>query len=68
MTTQTTTASSKHPTHAAYVVRDREGKKAVWTRIGSAWSHTDGNGFNLQLEATPIDGRLTLRVITDAKE
>ena len=37
-----TTNNSKAPSHAANQVRDREGKKSVWTRIGSAWAHSDG--------------------------
>jgi hypothetical protein len=55
-------ASSKAPSHIAYQVRDREGKKGFWTRIGSAWAHTDGQGFNIQLECVPLDGRITLRI------
>lgn len=31
-----------------------EGGKGFWTRIGSAWAHKDGNGFNIQLESTPL--------------
>lgn len=61
-------ATSKAPTHVAYQVRDREGKKGIWTRIGSAWPHADGKGFNLQIEAVPLDGRITLRVISDKKD
>ena len=61
-------AGSKAPTHIAYQVRDREGKKGFWTRIGSAWPHADGQGFNIQLECMPLDGRITLRVATDKKE
>ncbi len=69
MTDNNKPAVSKAPSHFAYMVRDRgEGKKAIWTRIGSAWPNADGQGFNLQLEATPIDGRLTLRVASDKKE
>jgi len=26
-------------------------------RIGSTWAHADGNGFNIQLETVPLDGR-----------
>ena len=59
---------SKAPSHVAYQVRDREGKKGFWTRIGSAWPHADGNGFNIQIEAVPLDGRITLRVATEKKE
>ena len=59
---------SKSPSHAAYQVRDREGRKSFWTRIGSAWAHADGNGFNIQLECVPLDGRITLRVASENKE
>lgn len=59
-------ASGKAPRHYAYQVRDRGADaKAFWTRIGGAWAHRDGHGFNIQLDAVPLDGRITLR---DAKE
>lgn len=64
-TTPTTPTSSKMPSHLAYQVKDREGKKAIWTRIGSAWAHADGKGFNIQLDALPTDGRISLRVATE---
>jgi hypothetical protein len=59
---------SKAPSHTAYHVRDREGGKGFWTRIGSAWAHQDGKGFNVQLEVAPLDGRITLRVASEKKE
>ncbi len=62
------TTAIKAPSHIAYQVRDREGRKAFWTRIGSAWAHQDGNGFNIQLECVPLDGRVILRVATETKE
>src|ERR1035441_3685448 len=32
---------------------------SVWpSRIGSAWPRADGNGFNIQLETVPLDGRV----------
>jgi hypothetical protein len=63
------TTASKSPSHIAYQVRDRgEGKKSFWTRIGSAWPHADGKGFNLQIEVVPLDGRITLRVASEKKE
>lgn len=65
--TDTTTATGKKPSHIAYQVRDREGKNGFWTRIGSAWAHQDGKGFNIQIEAVPLDGRITLRVATERK-
>jgi hypothetical protein len=43
--TDNTNTTSKSPSHAAYQVRNREGKKSIWTRIGTAWAHADGKGF-----------------------
>ncbi len=62
------TAGSKAPTHFAYYVR--EGKdKAYFTRIGAAWPHKDGQGFNIKLEGImPLDGKISLRVAGDKKE
>jgi hypothetical protein len=60
--------ASRSPSHVAYQVRDREGQKAIFTRIGAAWPHKDGQGFNIQIEAVPLDGRITLRVPTDKKD
>ncbi len=55
-------ANSKSPTHIAYHVRDREGTESFWTRIGSAWQHADGKGFNIQVDTVPLDGRISLRI------
>jgi hypothetical protein len=53
---------SKKPTLYAYSVKEREGQKSVWTKIGAAWPHEKGNGFSIQLEALPLnfDGRIVL--------
>ena len=53
--------TSKSPSHIAYRVRELEHCKSIWTRIGSGWSHKDGKGFTVQLDAVPLDGRITLR-------
>jgi hypothetical protein len=53
--------NSSGPNFAAYVVEEREGKDPFWTRIGSAWAHKDGDGYNITLSALPINGRLVLR-------
>ncbi len=53
------TKTSK-PDYAVYVV-EGEGDKAYWTKIGSAWSHKDGDGMNVTLIALPLNGRLTIR-------
>ena len=65
MTEQT---SSKAPSHIAYQVHDRKEQTGIWTRIGAAWPQKDGKGFNIQLDAVPLDGRITLRVATDKKD
>lgn len=60
--------SSKTPTHIASQVRDLAGGKSHWTRIGSAWAHKDGKGFNIQLDVVPLDGRIVVRVAPDKSE
>ena len=61
--------TSKTPSHLVYHVRDNNnGGKGFWTRIGAAWAHQDGNGFNVQLECVPLDGRIVLRIPSDKKE
>lgn len=59
--TETKTVTSKSPSHYAYNVRNPDGGDNYWIRIGSAWAHADGNGYNIQLETVPPDGRTTLR-------
>ncbi len=67
-TNETSTPSvSKQPSHIAYHLCEREGEKAVWTRVGFAWAHGDGKGFSVQLDAAPVDGRLSLRVFEAEK-
>jgi hypothetical protein len=56
---------SNKPTHIAFTVRAYEAKgekKSRWLEISSAWAHKDGKGIDLTLEATPIDGRVVLRL------
>ncbi|MCA1381880.1 MULTISPECIES: hypothetical protein [Bradyrhizobium] len=36
-----------------------EGDSAFWTKIGAAWPHRDGKGFNIQLSCMPL--RLIVR-------
>jgi hypothetical protein len=56
---------TKRPDYAAFVVRDREDKKANWREIGVAFNHKDGKGLDILLDATPVSGRLVLREIED---
>jgi hypothetical protein len=60
---QSNGTKSKAPSHYVYQVIERPNAKPFWRRIGSAWACTDGNGFNVQLESLPNEGkRITLRV------
>ncbi|HEY4364926.1 MAG TPA: hypothetical protein VGN17_28435 [Bryobacteraceae bacterium] len=68
MTNTNNTNASKAPSHVVYHVRDAKSGKGFWNRIGSAWAHADGNGFNAQLDVVPLDGRVTLRVASDKKD
>lgn len=43
-----------------YHITEREGKKAIWTRIGSAFINKD-NSLNVLLNSIPLDGRLHIR-------
>lgn len=51
----------KRPSHIAYQVSDGQDGKSYFNRIGAAFEHRDGEGLNIVLDATPVDGRITLR-------
>lgn len=53
--------TSNLPTHSVYQVIEAEGKKPFWMKIGAAWAHGDGKGYNLQLDALPLTGRIVVR-------
>jgi hypothetical protein len=55
----------RQPTHRAYSVIRREGKDDYWLNIGLVFPHKDGGGFNLILQAFPLDGKIVVREITD---
>ena len=48
-----------------FVVEDytKDGEeKANWVRVGVAFENKDGKGFNVQLTALPVGGKLVMRV------
>ena len=53
--------ANAQPTHTAYTVIKREGQDDYWLAIGAAFMHQDGDGFNVLLQALPINGKLVLR-------
>lgn len=56
------------PAFRAYTVIKREGKEDYWLNLGVAYPHEDGQGFNLLLQALPIDGRIVLRTYKEQEE
>lgn len=54
-----TTKSTKPAYHVLVV--EGEGEKAHWTKIGAAWLHENGEGFNIILTCLPLNGRLVVR-------
>jgi hypothetical protein len=57
----------KRPLFDAFVV-DGDGKDAFWNKIGAAWPHDDAKGYNVQLTALPVTGRVVLRVPKERTE
>lgn len=46
----------------AYAVEDApRGQKSYWTRIGRLFPHKDAKGYDLVLNALPINGRIVIR-------
>ncbi len=58
----------KQPTHRVYSVIRREGQDDFWLNLGLVFPHKDGKGFNLMLQALPIDGKLVCREIGEGDE
>jgi hypothetical protein len=58
----------KQPTHRAYSVVKREGQDDFWLNLGLVFPHKDGSGFNIMLQAFPLDGKIVCRRITDDEE
>lgn len=55
----------KQPTHRAYSVIRREGQDDFWLNLGLVFPHKDGGGFNIMLQAIPLDGKVVCREVTD---
>jgi hypothetical protein len=57
----------RQQTHRAYSVIRREGQDDYWLNIGLVFPHKDGGGFNLILQAFPLDGKIVVREIADER-
>lgn len=59
---QTAATKATLPSHSVYTVEGEDAEKRGWTKIGAAWPHGDGQGFNVSLGSVPLNGRIVLRV------
>lgn len=49
----------------AFSVREYEvggEKRSDWNKLGVAFAHKDGKGFNVLLQSLPVDGKMVLRL------
>ncbi len=62
MAKQTKTTQNQAPSHDVFHVTG-DGDNARWTKLGAAWQHKDGEGFNLALNFVPVTpgGRFVVR-------
>ena len=70
-----TEKQSNKPAFIIYFVENfgtKEGEgKSRWTRIGAAWAHEDGKGFNPQFDLYPsatAKGRIVMRDAAEAEQ
>jgi hypothetical protein len=56
---------AKQPTHRAYSVIKREGQDDFWLNLGLVFPHKDGSGFNIMLQAIPLDGKIVCREVSE---
>ena len=40
--------------------QDKDRKAKSWSKVGVAFPHKEGSGFNIQLRSLPVDGRLVV--------
>lgn len=51
--------TKQKPSLYAYAVTGDDAQ-TFWTRIGTVWPHKSGSGFNIDLTALPVNGRIVL--------
>jgi len=56
--------TNSKPSHEVFAVAERKGQKSHWLKIGACWAHEDGQGFNLKLEALPLNGVKRRAILT----
>ncbi len=54
--------TTQQPAFTAFAVSKRgEGQDDWWNPIGAAFPHQDGKGYNIVLQAMPLNGKIVLR-------
>ncbi|PKP85770.1 MAG: hypothetical protein CVT80_00665 [Alphaproteobacteria bacterium HGW-Alphaproteobacteria-2] len=54
-------SETRTPALVAWHVKETKGGgKGYWTRIGAAWPHQNGDGFTVQIDLMPRDGKIVL--------
>lgn len=61
---------SNRPSHIVYQVIENKSSdgKDFWMKMGAGWEHNDSKGFNLTLDAVPLNGKLVIRQATEKNE
>ena len=54
--------ANQQPAYQAFTVIKREGQDDFWLAIGAAFMHQDGDGYNIVLQALPINSKIVLRL------
>jgi hypothetical protein len=44
----------------AYAVKEIAGDRSIFTKIGAAFPHKEGPGFNIELDALPVGSRIVI--------
>jgi hypothetical protein len=52
--------TNNKPAFEIFVVREGSNKKSCFTKIGAAWPTKSGAGYNADLFALPVDGKIIL--------
>ena len=56
--------AGQQPAYRAFTVIKREGEEDFWLRIGAAFPHQSGDGYNVILQALPLpDGDGTCKIV-----
>lgn len=66
---QNTKPTSNKPYMLGYAVTPiGDGKNSVWSKIAAAWAHKDGEGYEVRMDALPVNGRLVLRTVREDQQ